>query len=1151
MQNQEQLDILYKLKKEVEKSDHSAFIHTINQMIKKVYLNHYTMTFVGHFSAGKSTIINRLIGQDILPSSPVPTTSNTALVTIAEAPGITANIEGQKYTQLNSYDDVKQMNRENFHVESIDIRIQSDAFHKGFTFQDTPGVDSNVQSHNMQTEQFLYTSNIVFYTVDYNHVQSALNFQFMKRLNRAGIPVVFVINQIDKHDENELTFQTFQNRVEQSVSEWDIDLLETFYITKFEHPQNQFDALRAFIMEQDQHREAVKDYVARMKQFIHQHQLNYLQHEMDEILERLNIEATQFDQAYQSHQQNEMISEEAQLLNDAVALKHYLKDKRRSIIDNAYIMTHDMRETIRYCLESMTKDFKAAGLFNKKKKTEEERQTRLNELMIALQSKVDHQIIKPMQEDLSFLTRFINDTDLNQRILNQKLTLPTSIITDLYQTQIQITNQYVLTFSNDVMKAIKHYILKELEPLDDTIIDNVHAEEHLVDESNDSSAYTRYIELRNLSQSLKTENYRHYYIHMEDSLDRLIDRTEIQYQVKSNEDNKKDVQQQEDVVTAEKNPINDAQMTQALDIVKNIPLFKSSVKNIEETQERMQHQTVKIGVFGTFSAGKSSLINALLGDNYLTSSPNPTTAATTEIGYGDTYHVTFKTPDMLLQQINDVFELEGQQFDSIEAFLEANIEKLKGRIDKSRLAFIHAIEKNYALYQSYIAEGLKHEIQATDVQKWSAEDEYATFVQTVHLRLPLDWLKDKVIVDSLGLHSNNQRHTNETEKILTTSDLILYVSYFNHAFTDNDKAFIEHMKNINQLKEQQAFKMVINATDLAENEVDKRAVRDYVADTLMQVQMQPEIFSVSSRAALTKGDAGVQQLKASISRFSEVESKHILEAKMYDQLRSIGQSYTQMIEDHTANAEKMQHVKQQLQKMRQTTIFNSESLTAIRQKLINEIEDQMYHLNERLKIQLLDNVKAIYNTQMTNTTSFNEEKRQSTKAYLNQIHQKLYLEQTLMIERIKFFFNLAFQQEMATKIRSFQQYHILLPDIETIEVAPVDQSFLTISFDDMVNALPKQLTKKNIMQPQVQKQIQADIKDETVTLLQPRLADLRQALESMLDTLTTQAQQALEQIESQAQREIDTVLAVEVDDALIAQLQVETPKLLTILNSKD
>ena len=47
-----------------------------------------------------------------------------------------------------------------------------------------------------------------------------------------------------------------------------------------------------------------------------------------------------------------------------------------------------------------------------------------------------------------------------------------------------------------------------------------------------------------------------------------------------------------------------------------------------------------------------------------------------------------------------------------------------------------------------------------------SEDEYATFVNTVHLKLPLEWLKDKIIVDSLGLHSNNQRHTNETEKYL-------------------------------------------------------------------------------------------------------------------------------------------------------------------------------------------------------------------------------------------------------------------------------------------------------------------------------------------------------------------------------------------------
>ncbi|MDK6389962.1 dynamin family protein, partial [Staphylococcus lugdunensis] len=118
-------------------------------------------------------------------------------------------------------------------------------------------------------------------------------------------------------------------------------------------------------------------------------------------------------------------------------------------------------------------------------------------------------------------------------------------------------------------------------------------------------------------------------------------------------------------------------------------------------------------------------------------------------------------------------------------------------------------------------------------------------------------LKGKIIVDSLGLHSNNQRHTNETEQILTSSDLILYVSYFNHSFTDNDKNFIEHMKEMNQLNENQAFKMVINAVDLAENSDDLAAVKHYVKDALTQVNLKSDIFGVSSRQALRGNDEGI------------------------------------------------------------------------------------------------------------------------------------------------------------------------------------------------------------------------------------------------------------------------------------------------------
>ena len=83
-----------------------------------------------------------------------------------------------------------KMNRLNVDVESVEINFPSSKIQKWFYAQDTPGVDSNVATHQSTTEQFMYTSNILFYTVDYNHVQSALNFQFIKRMNDVGIPVI-------------------------------------------------------------------------------------------------------------------------------------------------------------------------------------------------------------------------------------------------------------------------------------------------------------------------------------------------------------------------------------------------------------------------------------------------------------------------------------------------------------------------------------------------------------------------------------------------------------------------------------------------------------------------------------------------------------------------------------------------------------------------------------------------------------------------------------------------------------------------------------------------------------------------------------------------------------------------------------------------
>lgn len=75
---------------------------------------------------------------------------------------------------------------------------------------DTPGVDSTNDAHRIATESAIYMADLVFYVMDYNHVQSELNFTFTKELLDHGLELYLIINQIDKHQSEELPFSAFR-----------------------------------------------------------------------------------------------------------------------------------------------------------------------------------------------------------------------------------------------------------------------------------------------------------------------------------------------------------------------------------------------------------------------------------------------------------------------------------------------------------------------------------------------------------------------------------------------------------------------------------------------------------------------------------------------------------------------------------------------------------------------------------------------------------------------------------------------------------------------------------------------------------------------------------------------------------------------------
>ena len=96
------------------------------------------------------------------------------------------------------------------------------------------------------------------------------------------------------------------------------------------------------------------------------------------------------------------------------------------------------------------------GLLNKKKNGRRERANVYKLLRNRLQEKVNRHIRQPMRRFI-FVTRFIHHSEVNQRILNQHYEIEPTLISNLYQVQTSINNTYVLTFSDDVLKAIARY----------------------------------------------------------------------------------------------------------------------------------------------------------------------------------------------------------------------------------------------------------------------------------------------------------------------------------------------------------------------------------------------------------------------------------------------------------------------------------------------------------------------------------------------------------------------------------------------------------------------------------------------------------------------------------------------------------------------
>lgn len=160
------------------------------------------VTFLGETSSGKSTLINGLLGKNMLPVKAYPTTGAISEIMLSPDQMEDAYFAVNKDATMEKLDRQKCLDLIEHPDEGLSrVRIVThapDSRLKNMRIFDTPGYDSIVAEHEEILKNFLPNSDVVIYTIGYKIGIQENDYAFLgflKELIRDDADILFVINR--------------------------------------------------------------------------------------------------------------------------------------------------------------------------------------------------------------------------------------------------------------------------------------------------------------------------------------------------------------------------------------------------------------------------------------------------------------------------------------------------------------------------------------------------------------------------------------------------------------------------------------------------------------------------------------------------------------------------------------------------------------------------------------------------------------------------------------------------------------------------------------------------------------------------------------------------------------------------------------------
>lgn len=181
----------------------------LNQLEYRLSSTSFHLAVLGQFKRGKSTLLNALIGEELLPSSVIPLTSVPTFLTWGKQYRVTVtffdgHIVENTFTESGTASDflsryVTESKNPNNHlgVSQVDVLHPSSFLKKGVVLIDTPGIGSTYQHNTEATLHFLPQCDAALFMVSVDPPITETETAFLKAVREKVVRTVYLLNKMD------------------------------------------------------------------------------------------------------------------------------------------------------------------------------------------------------------------------------------------------------------------------------------------------------------------------------------------------------------------------------------------------------------------------------------------------------------------------------------------------------------------------------------------------------------------------------------------------------------------------------------------------------------------------------------------------------------------------------------------------------------------------------------------------------------------------------------------------------------------------------------------------------------------------------------------------------------------------------------------